>query len=87
MMAEGSDKGRVVPNVDRAVSHNVATPTVVLIPAQFDAPRKAVPGAGGSSRYLLEDERIYIADRLPVGAAANPSLVILGGPRPESAGS
>jgi hypothetical protein len=87
MMAEGSDKGRVVPNVDRAVSHNVATPTVVLIRAQFDAPRKAVPGAGGSSRYLLEDERIYIADRLPVGASRQSIARDLGGPRPQSAGS
>ena len=32
-------------------------------------PRKAVPATGGSSRYLSEDERIYIADRLLVGAS------------------
>ncbi|MBT2595983.1 IS30 family transposase [Arthrobacter sp. ISL-72] len=32
-------------------------------------PRKAVPMASGSSRYLSEDERIYIADRLLVRAS------------------
>lgn len=32
-------------------------------------PRKAVPVAAVSSRYLSEDERIYIADRLLVGAS------------------
>lgn len=32
-------------------------------------PRKAVPTTGGSSRYLSEDERIFIADRLLVRAS------------------
>lgn len=32
-------------------------------------PRKAVPTASGSSRYLSEDERIFIADRLLVRAS------------------
>ncbi|WP_181038595.1 IS30 family transposase [Arthrobacter sp. ZGTC131] len=32
-------------------------------------PRKAIPATGGSSRYLSEDERIFIADRLLVGAS------------------
>ncbi|WP_370874022.1 transposase [Arthrobacter bambusae] len=32
-------------------------------------PRKVVPSADGSSRYLSEDERIYIADRLLVRAS------------------
>lgn len=32
-------------------------------------PRMAVPAAGGSSRYLSEDERIFIADRLLAGSS------------------
>lgn len=32
-------------------------------------PRMAVPAAGGSNRYLSEDERIFIADRLLAGSS------------------
>jgi hypothetical protein len=41
-------------------------------------PRKAVPSAAVSGRYLSEDERIFIADRLLVGASLGGVVVVSG---------
>ena len=50
-------------------------------------PRMAVPAAAVSSRYLSEDERIFIADRLLVRASLQSiARDLSGGPRPRSAG-
>lgn len=50
-------------------------------------PRIVVPAVDGSSRYLSEDERVFIADRLLAGSSLRSIAGILDAPHLLSAGS